>query len=74
MQKRRKLSAEFKAKVALEAVKEHQTLQQLAQKYDRTADAASSESNFCLEAGIYAACFGGVHRREKERHRGSRIG
>lgn len=34
MQKRRKLSADFKAKVALEALKEQQTLQQLAQKYE----------------------------------------
>lgn len=34
MQKRRKLSAEFKAKVALEALKEKQTLQQLAQRYE----------------------------------------
>ena len=34
MQKRRKFSAEFKAKVAIEALKEHQTLQELAQKYE----------------------------------------
>lgn len=34
MKKRRKLSADFKAKVALEALKEQQTLQQLAQKYE----------------------------------------
>ena len=34
MQKRKKLSADFKAKVALEALKEQQTLQELAQKYE----------------------------------------
>ncbi len=34
MKKRRKLSADFKAKVALEALKEQQTLQELAQKYE----------------------------------------
>lgn len=34
MQKRRSFSAEFKAKVAIEALKEQQTLQELAQKYD----------------------------------------
>lgn len=34
MKKRRKLSADFKAKVAVEALKEQQTLQQLAQKYE----------------------------------------
>lgn len=34
MKKRRKLTADFKAKVALEAIKEQQTLQQLAQKYE----------------------------------------
>lgn len=34
MQKRRSYSSEFKAKVALEALKEQQTLQQLAQKYE----------------------------------------
>lgn len=34
MQKRRQFSAEFKAKVAIEALKEQQTLQQLAQKYE----------------------------------------
>lgn len=33
MQKRKKLSSDFKAKVALEALKEQQTLQELAQKY-----------------------------------------
>ena len=34
MQKRRKISADFKAKIALEAIKEQQTLQELAQKYE----------------------------------------
>jgi transposase len=34
MQKRRSYSAEFKAKVAIEALKEQQTLQQLAQKHE----------------------------------------
>jgi transposase len=34
MQKRRSYSADFKAKVALEALKEQHTLQQLAQKYE----------------------------------------
>lgn len=34
MQKRRSFSAEFKAKVAIEALKEQQTLQELAQKYE----------------------------------------
>jgi transposase-like protein len=34
MQKRRLFSAEFKAKVAIEALKEQQTLQELAQKYE----------------------------------------
>lgn len=34
MQKRKKISADFKAKVALEALKEQQTLQELAQKYE----------------------------------------
>lgn len=34
MQKRRSYSAEFKARVALEALKEQQTLQQLAQKHE----------------------------------------
>jgi transposase-like protein len=36
MQKRRQFSAEFKAKVAIEALKEQQTLQELAQKYTRS--------------------------------------
>jgi transposase len=34
MQKRRQFSAEFKAKVAIEALKEQQTLQELASKYE----------------------------------------
>jgi transposase len=34
MQKRRSFSAEFKAKVAIEALKEEQTLQELSQKYE----------------------------------------
>ena len=34
MQKRRQFSAEFKAKVAIEALKEQQTLQELAHKYE----------------------------------------
>ena len=34
MQKRRQFSAEFKAKVAIEALKEQQTLQELANKYE----------------------------------------
>ena len=34
MQKRRSYSAEFKAQVAVEALKEQQTLQQLAHKYE----------------------------------------
>lgn len=34
MQKRKKISADFKAKVALEALKEQHTLQELAQKYE----------------------------------------
>ncbi|WP_224994322.1 transposase [Cesiribacter sp. SM1] len=34
MQKRRSFSAEFKVKVAFEALKEQQTLQELAQKYE----------------------------------------
>ena len=34
MQKRRSFTAEFKAKVAIEALKEQQTLQELAQKFE----------------------------------------
>ncbi len=34
MQKRRQFSADFKAKVAIEALKEQQTLQELAHKYE----------------------------------------
>lgn len=34
MQKRRSFSAEFKAKVAIEALKEQQTLQELANRYE----------------------------------------
>ena len=34
MQKRRSFSAEFKAKVAIEALKEQHTLQELAQKFE----------------------------------------
>ena len=34
MQKRRSFSAEFKAKVAIEALKEQQTLQELAHKFE----------------------------------------
>lgn len=34
MQKRKTFSAEFKAKVAIEALKGQQTLQELAQKYE----------------------------------------
>lgn len=33
-QTRRKFTAEFKAKVALEAIKEHQTLAELAKRYE----------------------------------------
>ena len=34
MQKRRQFSADFKAKVAIEALKEQQTLQELANKFE----------------------------------------
>ena len=50
MQKRRKLSAEFKAKVALEAVKEQQTLQQLAQKHELHGTGHPAEPNIKLES------------------------
>lgn len=53
MQKRRKLSAEFKAKVALEAVKEQQTLQQLAQKYELHPNQISSwKQEFLQNASV----------------------
>ena len=50
---RRKFTAAFKAQVAIEALKERATLSELAQRFDRTADAATSEPDFCLEAGVY---------------------
>lgn len=42
MQKRRSFSAEFKAKVAIEALKEQQTLQELAQKHELHPNQISS--------------------------------
>ena len=53
MKKRRKLSAEFKAKVALEALKEQQTLQQLAQKYELHPNQISSwKQEFLQNASV----------------------
>ena len=39
-------------KFTAEALKERATLSELAQRFDRTADAASPEPNFCLEARV----------------------
>lgn len=50
---RRKFTAAFKAQVAIEALKERATLSELAVRFDRTADAATSQSDFCLEARIF---------------------
>ncbi len=77
MQKRKKISADFKAKVALEALKEQQTLQELAQKYEPGCRSSPSQSNINLETGIYQKRFycihpGGEPQREEKRHRGSR--
>lgn len=53
MQKRRKLTAEFKAKVALEALKERQTLQELAQKYELHPNQISSwKQEFLQNASV----------------------
>ena len=47
---RRKFTAAFKAQVAVEALKERVTLSELAQRFDRTADAATPQPDFCLES------------------------
>ena len=70
MQKRRQFSAEFKAKVAIEVLKEKKTLQDLAQNdevhpnqissWNRTADAAGVSSEFCQ-------C---IYKREEKRRKG----
>ncbi len=53
MKKRRKLSADFKAKVALEALKEQQPLQQLAQKYELHPNQISSwKQEFMQNASV----------------------
>ncbi len=49
MQKRRAFSAEFKAKVAIEALKEQQTLQELANKYELPPNQISSSKHEFLQ-------------------------
>lgn len=65
MKKRRKLSADFKAKVALEALKEQQTLQELAQKYELHGTGHPAQPDQCLETGVSTVCFYSIHKREK---------
>jgi transposase len=47
MQRRRSFTAEFKAKVAIEALKEQQTLQELAQKHELPHYRKFSDSVTC---------------------------
>lgn len=58
MTKRKRYSAEFKAKVALEAIREEQTSAELAKKYDIHLTMISG----CKRTGIenMASSFGGV--------------
>ncbi len=64
MQKRRSFSAEFKAKVAIEALKEQQTLQELAQKYELHLGQISSWKQEFLENS--ASVFSQGKRKEQE--------
>ena len=64
MQKRRSFSAEFKAKVAIEALKEQQTLQELAQKYELHPDQISSWKQEFLENS--ASVFAQGKKKEQE--------
>ncbi|CAN5822779.1 transposase [soil metagenome] len=64
MQKRRSFSAEFKAKVAIEALKEQQTLQELAQKYELHLGQISSWKQEFLENS--ASVFSQGKKKEQE--------
>jgi transposase len=64
MQKRRSFSAEFKAKVAIEALKEQQTLQELAQKYELHLAQISSWKQELLENS--ASVFSQGKKKEQE--------
>jgi transposase len=64
MQKRSSFSAEFKAKVAIEALKEQQTLQELAQKYELHANQISSWKQEFLQNS--ASVFAQGKKKEQE--------
>ncbi|NRA51726.1 MAG: transposase [Phaeodactylibacter sp.] len=51
MKKRRRHSAEFKFKVAVEALREHQTLSQLASRYELSPVQISQWKKQLLESG-----------------------
>ncbi len=48
---RRKFTSAFKAKVAIEAIKEDKTIQELAAKHS-----SSSITNYHLEKGVFREC------------------
>ena len=52
LQKRRQFSADFKAKVAIEALKDRQTFQELAQKYEPGRRSGTSKPDIFLETGF----------------------
>ena len=66
MSKRRKFSAEFKAKVALEALVEDLTLAQLASKYDVHPNVISNWKRQA-QAGMVET-FSGKGRRDNKSH------
>lgn len=61
---RRKFSAAFKAKVALEAIKERETIQQLASKYELHPNQISTWKKEFIEGA--EAIFSGEHASHKE--------
>ena len=67
MQKRRSFSAEFKAKVAIEALKEQQTLQELAQKYELHPNQISAWNRTAEAAGVSGKICQCIYPREEER-------
>ena len=49
---RRKFTSKFKTKVALEAIKEQESLAALAEKFDLHGTGHPAQSNFPMEAGF----------------------
>jgi transposase-like protein len=58
--KRRKFSAAFKAKVALEAFKERESLAELSERFEVHATMISKWNRTADAAGVFTASFHGV--------------